>query len=165
MAQVTADRAVNARAPRARSMTPAAGPLGVDGVGDRFRFRPMGSTTAPVPPGFVAASGCRRRSSQARGVSRRRGGGGRGLRPRLVAGQPRTRTRKGAPTWKEGFAIHPLVPGAGIRASALAMLLRRGNAGSNTFTDHKAVSAAVVRPASNCACTARSAFGVSNCLA
>jgi hypothetical protein len=50
-----------------------------------------------------------------------------------------------APTWEKGFGFHPLGPGAGIRASALPMLLRRGNAGSNTFTNRKAVSAAAVR--------------------
>ena len=50
-----------------------------------------------------------------------------------------------APTWKKGYGFHPL--GAWCRNSreCLAMLLRPGNAGSNTFTDHKEVLAAALR--------------------
>ena len=44
-----------------------------------------------------------------------------------------------APTWKKGYGFHPL--GAWIinTRECLDMLLRPGNAGSNTFTDHKEV--------------------------
>jgi Transposase DDE domain group 1 len=50
-----------------------------------------------------------------------------------------------APAWKMGYGFHP--PGAWLASTreCLAMLLRPGNAGSNTFTDHKEVLAAAIR--------------------
>ena len=48
-----------------------------------------------------------------------------------------------APTWKRGF--HPLGAWLANTRESLAMLLRPGNAGSNTFTDHKEVLAAAIR--------------------
>ena len=50
-----------------------------------------------------------------------------------------------APTWKKGFGFHPLGAWAANTRECLAMLLRPGNAGSNTFTDHKEVLAAAIR--------------------
>jgi integrase len=49
-----------------------------------------------------------------------------------------------APTWKKGYGFHP--PGAWLAntGECLAMLLRPGNAGSNTFTDHEEVLAAAL---------------------
>ena len=44
-----------------------------------------------------------------------------------------------APTWKMGYGFHPLGAWLANTAESLAMLLRPGNAGSNTFTDHRAV--------------------------
>jgi len=48
-----------------------------------------------------------------------------------------------APTWKKGF--HPLGAWCASTRECLAMLLRPGNAGSNTFTDHKEVLGAALR--------------------
>ena len=48
-----------------------------------------------------------------------------------------------APTWKKGF--HPLGAWAANTRECLAMLLRPGNAGSNTFADHREVLAAAIR--------------------
>jgi len=50
-----------------------------------------------------------------------------------------------APTRKKGYGFHP--PGAwpANTRECLAMLLRPGNAGSNTFTGHKEVLAAAIR--------------------
>lgn len=50
-----------------------------------------------------------------------------------------------APTWKKGYGFHPL--GAWCRSTreCLAMKLRPGNAGSDTFTDHEEVLAAALR--------------------
>jgi hypothetical protein len=42
-----------------------------------------------------------------------------------------------APTWKMGFGFHPLAAWCMNTRECLDMLLRPGNAGSNTFTDHK----------------------------
>ena len=42
-----------------------------------------------------------------------------------------------APTWKKGYGFHPLGAWLANTRECLAMLLRPGNAGSNTFTDHK----------------------------
>jgi hypothetical protein len=42
-----------------------------------------------------------------------------------------------APTWKMGYGFHPLGAWLANTRECLAMLLRPGNAGSNTFTDHK----------------------------
>jgi hypothetical protein len=50
-----------------------------------------------------------------------------------------------APTWKKGYGLHPLGAWAANTRECLAMLLRPGNAGSNTFTDHKEVLAAAIR--------------------
>ena len=47
---------------------------------------------------------------------------------------------KAAPTWKKTFGFHPLAAfadhGAGAGGEALAILLRAGNAGSNTAAEH-----------------------------
>ena len=50
-----------------------------------------------------------------------------------------------APTWKKGYGFHPLGAWCANTRECLAMLLRPGNAGSNTFTDHKEVLAAALR--------------------
>ena len=50
-----------------------------------------------------------------------------------------------APTFKMGYGFHPLGAWCANTAESLAMLLRPGNAGSNTFTDHAAVLAAALR--------------------
>ena len=50
-----------------------------------------------------------------------------------------------APTWKKGYGFHPLAAWCANTREPLHMLLRPGNAGSNTFTDHKDVLAAALR--------------------
>jgi hypothetical protein len=50
-----------------------------------------------------------------------------------------------APTWKKGYGFHPLGAWCRNTRECLAMLLRPGNAWSNTFTDHKEVLAAAIR--------------------
>jgi hypothetical protein len=50
-----------------------------------------------------------------------------------------------APTWKKGHGFHPLGAWLANTRECPAMLLRPGNAGSNTFTDHKEVLAAALR--------------------
>jgi DDE family transposase len=50
-----------------------------------------------------------------------------------------------APTWKKGYGFHPLGAWLANTRECLHMLLRPGNAGSNTFTDHKQVLAAALR--------------------
>ena len=50
-----------------------------------------------------------------------------------------------APTWKKGYGFHPLGAWCANTRECLAMLLRPGNAGSDTFTDHKEVLAAALR--------------------
>jgi hypothetical protein len=50
-----------------------------------------------------------------------------------------------APTWKKGYGFHPLAAWCMNTRECLAMMLRPGNAGSNTFTDHRDVLAAAVR--------------------
>ena len=50
-----------------------------------------------------------------------------------------------APTWKKGYGFHPLGAWCANTRECLAMLLRPGNAGSNTFADHKDVLAAAIR--------------------
>jgi hypothetical protein len=50
-----------------------------------------------------------------------------------------------AATWKKGYGFHPLGAWLANTRECLAMLLRPGNAGSNTFTDHKEVLAAAIR--------------------
>jgi hypothetical protein len=50
-----------------------------------------------------------------------------------------------APTWKKGYGFHPLGAWLANTREPLAMLLRPGNAGSNTFTDHEEVLAAAIR--------------------
>lgn len=46
-----------------------------------------------------------------------------------------------AATWKKSFGFHPLAAWCANTGECLAMLLRPGNAGSNTVADHKAVLA------------------------
>ncbi|ETZ96720.1 putative transposase, partial [Mycobacterium kansasii 732] len=66
---------------------------------------------------------------------------------------------KAAPTFKRGFGFHPLCAfvdhGSAGTGESLAILLRAGNAGSNTAADHKTVLAC--RAGSNC--PFRSAIG------
>jgi Transposase DDE domain group 1 len=50
-----------------------------------------------------------------------------------------------APTWKKGYGFHPLGAWLASTRECLAMLLRPGNAGSNTFADHRDVLAAAIR--------------------
>ena len=50
-----------------------------------------------------------------------------------------------APTWKKGYGFHPLGAWLANTRECLAMLLRPGSAGSNTFTDHKEVLTAALR--------------------
>jgi hypothetical protein len=50
-----------------------------------------------------------------------------------------------APTFKSGYGFHPLGAWCANTAESLAMLLRPGNAGSNTFADHLAVLTAALR--------------------
>src|SRR6516165_9251630 len=50
-----------------------------------------------------------------------------------------------APTWKKGYGFHPLAAWCSNTRECLAMLLRPGNAGSNTFADHREVLAAAIR--------------------
>src|SRR5437764_12557007 len=50
-----------------------------------------------------------------------------------------------AATWKKGYGFHPLGAWLATTREPLAMLLRPGNAGSNTFTDHRDVLAAAIR--------------------
>lgn len=49
-----------------------------------------------------------------------------------------------APTYKKGFGFHPLGAWLANTAECLAMLLRPGNAGSNTVSDHIEVLAAAI---------------------
>src|SRR5690242_5225134 len=50
-----------------------------------------------------------------------------------------------APTFKYGYGFHPLGAWCSNTAESLAMLLRPGNAGSNTFADHLSVLTAALR--------------------
>jgi hypothetical protein len=50
-----------------------------------------------------------------------------------------------APTWKKGYGFHPLGAWCANTRECLHMLLRPGNAGSNTFTDHREVLTAALR--------------------
>jgi hypothetical protein len=50
-----------------------------------------------------------------------------------------------AATFKKGYGFHPLGAWLANTAESLAMLLRPGNAGSNTFADHLAVLTAALR--------------------
>ncbi len=50
-----------------------------------------------------------------------------------------------APTFKMGYGFHPLAAWCSNTRECLAMLLRPGNAGSNTFADHLAVLTAALR--------------------
>jgi hypothetical protein len=50
-----------------------------------------------------------------------------------------------APTWKKGYGFHPLAAWCANTRECLDMLLRPGNAGSNTFTDHKEVLARALK--------------------
>jgi len=56
-----------------------------------------------------------------------------------------SRKEGAAPTWKRGYGFHPLAAWCSNTRECLAMLLRTGNAGSNTFTDHRDVLAAAIR--------------------
>jgi Transposase DDE domain group 1 len=49
-----------------------------------------------------------------------------------------------APTFKKGYGFHPLGAWLASTAESLAMLLRPGNAGSNTVSDHIQVLAAAI---------------------
>jgi hypothetical protein len=49
-----------------------------------------------------------------------------------------------APTFKKGYGFHPLGAWLANTTESLAMLLRPGNAGSNTFADHAAVLTAAI---------------------
>jgi hypothetical protein len=49
------------------------------------------------------------------------------------------------PTWKMGYGFHPLGAWLANTRECLAMLLRPGNAGSNTFADHEQVLAAALK--------------------
>ena len=49
------------------------------------------------------------------------------------------------PTWKKGYGFHPLGAWCRNTRECLAMTLRPGNAGSNTFTDHRDVLTAAIR--------------------
>ena len=57
----------------------------------------------------------------------------------------RSDKERAAPTWKKGYGFHPLGAWCANTRECLAMLLRPGNAGSNTFTDHRDVLAAAIR--------------------
>jgi hypothetical protein len=50
-----------------------------------------------------------------------------------------------APTWKKGYGFHPLGAWCANTRECLAMLLRPGNAGPDTFADHRDVLAAAIR--------------------
>ena len=50
-----------------------------------------------------------------------------------------------APAWKKGYGFHPLGAWCSNTRECLAMLLRPGSAGPNTFTDHREVLAAAIR--------------------
>jgi hypothetical protein len=50
-----------------------------------------------------------------------------------------------APTWKKGYGFHPLAAWCANTRECLHMLLRPGNAGSNTFADHQEVLAGAIR--------------------
>jgi hypothetical protein len=50
-----------------------------------------------------------------------------------------------APTWNKGLGFHPLAAWCANTRECLNMLLRPGNAGSSTFTDHQEVLAAALR--------------------
>jgi len=50
-----------------------------------------------------------------------------------------------APTFKMGYGFHPLAAWLANTAESLAMLLRPGNAGPDTFADHAAVLTAALR--------------------
>src|SRR3984893_7583562 len=50
-----------------------------------------------------------------------------------------------APTFKKGYGFHTLGAWLANTTESLAMLLRPGNAGSNTFADHAAVLTAALR--------------------
>jgi Transposase DDE domain group 1 len=53
-------------------------------------------------------------------------------------------TEGAAPTWKKGCGFHPLAAWAANTRECLAMLLRPGNAGSDTFADQRDVLAAAI---------------------
>ena len=50
-----------------------------------------------------------------------------------------------APTWKKGYGFHPLAAWCMNTRECLDMKLRPGNAGSNTFSDHKEVLDAALK--------------------
>jgi hypothetical protein len=57
----------------------------------------------------------------------------------------RSDKERAAPNRKKGYGFHPLGAWCANTRECLAMLLRPGNAGSNTFTDHRDVLAAAIR--------------------
>ena len=57
----------------------------------------------------------------------------------------RTDKEGAAPTFKTGYGFHPLGAWCRNTRECLAMLLRPGNAGSNTFADHQDVLTAALR--------------------
>jgi hypothetical protein len=79
------------------------------------------------------------------GHRRQDAGGLGGHRHGRHAGDRAQRQGRAAPTWKKGYGFHPLAAWAANTRECLAMLLRPGNAGSNTFTDHRDVLAAAIR--------------------
>jgi len=59
---------------------------------------------------------------------------------------PRRSDKEGAaPTFKSGYGFHPLGAWCANTAESLAMLLRPGNAGPDTFAGHLAVLTAALR--------------------
>jgi hypothetical protein len=52
---------------------------------------------------------------------------------------------RAAATFKKGYGFHPLGAWLANTTESLAILLRVGNVGSNTFTDHAAVLGAALR--------------------
>jgi hypothetical protein len=80
--------------------------------------------------------------SAARGVAWRAGpGAGEGFVIDLDATLVTTRADKqdAAPTWKRTYGHHPLLAMDAARGEVLALMLRPGNAGSNTAEDHVVV--------------------------
>ena len=87
-------------------------------------------------PGRVPVAGHRREAA----------GGLAGHRPGRDADHRAQRQGRGRPHLQDpGYGFHPLGAWCANTAECLAMLLRPGNAGSNTFADHLAVLTAAIR--------------------